>query len=263
MRDDRAKPGRTSLPGGLTPKGDPAAGKINARFTRRGDGRGRLRGAQWERHEQILRVVSAPRLGGFAGRLAARVDVLHPPSLAGFGPAIRLAVETGVASWYGPGFDGRPTSSREVYDMQAMTAAHPWLPFDTRLRVTNLDNGLAAEVRINDRGPFVGGRVIDLSFAAANRLGMIGPGTARVRLEVSGAPPRRVDLRRTGGRLRGRSQGAGPSGEPGRRLSRQSPSKARPRAAGALQGSDPGREPVRGRAGGGPAFPPRHPRPCP
>ncbi len=99
-------------------------------------------------------------------------------------PANRSAVETGVASWYGPGFDGRPTSSREVYDMQAMTAAHPWLPFDTRVRVTNLDNGLAAEVRINDRGPFVGGRVIDLSFAAASRLGMIGPGTARVRLDV-------------------------------------------------------------------------------
>ncbi len=100
------------------------------------------------------------------------------------GPSGRPGPETGIASWYGPGFDGRPTSSREAYDRHAMTAAHPSLPFDTRVRVTNLDNDLATVVRINDRGPFVGGRIIDLSFAAANRIGMVGPGTARVRLEV-------------------------------------------------------------------------------
>jgi rare lipoprotein A len=93
-------------------------------------------------------------------------------------------VETGLASWYGPPFHGRPTSSREIFNMNDMTAAHPTLPFGTYVNVTNLDNGRTAVVRINDRGPFVGGRVIDLSYAAARVLGMIGPGTARVRIEV-------------------------------------------------------------------------------
>ena len=102
-------------------------------------------------------------------------------------------VELGLASWYGPDFHGRPTSSREIYDMNDMTAAHPSLPFGTRVMVTNLDNERTAVVRINDRGPFVKGRIIDLSYAAARVLAMIGPGTARVRLEVlmaeQGAPP--------------------------------------------------------------------------
>ena len=93
-------------------------------------------------------------------------------------------IELGLASWYGPDFHGRPTSSREIYDMNDMTAAHPSLPFGTRVMVTNMDNERTAVVRINDRGPFVKGRIIDLSYAAAQVLGMIGPGTARVRLEV-------------------------------------------------------------------------------
>lgn len=100
--------------------------------------------------------------------------------------------ETGLASWYGPDFHGKPTSNREVYDMYDMTAAHRTLPFGTRVVVTNLENGRAATVRINDRGPFVGGRIIDLSYAAARVLGMIGPGTARVRLDIvrgSSPPP--------------------------------------------------------------------------
>jgi len=101
-------------------------------------------------------------------------------------------IELGLASWYGPDFHGRPTSSREIYDMNDMTAAHPSLPFGTRVMVTNLDNERTTVVRINDRGPFVKGRIIDLSYAAARVLGMIGPGTARVRLEVlmadQGAP---------------------------------------------------------------------------
>lgn len=92
--------------------------------------------------------------------------------------------ETGVASWYGPGFHGRRTASGERFDMEAMTAAHRTLPFGTRVRVQNLDNGRAAEVRINDRGPFARGRVIDVSRAAARDLGMLGAGTARVRLRV-------------------------------------------------------------------------------
>jgi len=93
-------------------------------------------------------------------------------------------IETGLASWYGPKFHGRPTSNREIFNMNDMTAAHPILPFGTFVTVTNLDNGRSAVVRINDRGPFVGGRIIDLSYGAARVLGMIGPGTARVRLEV-------------------------------------------------------------------------------
>jgi rare lipoprotein A len=96
------------------------------------------------------------------------------------------ATQTGVASWYGPGFHGNPTSSGEIYDQNDLTAAHQTLPLGTRVLVTNLENGRVIEVRINDRGPFVDGRIIDLSRAAAGSLGMIGPGTARVRLDVLG-----------------------------------------------------------------------------
>lgn len=94
------------------------------------------------------------------------------------------AYQTGTASWYGPDFHGKATSNREIYDMYEMTAAHPSLPFGTRVMVTNLDNGRAAEVRINDRGPFVKNRIIDLSYAAARILEMVGPGTAPVRLDI-------------------------------------------------------------------------------
>ncbi|MGH9734639.1 MAG: septal ring lytic transglycosylase RlpA family protein [Candidatus Acidiferrales bacterium] len=93
-------------------------------------------------------------------------------------------VENGVASWYGPGFDGHRTSNGEVYDMHQFTAAHRTLPFNSVIRVTNLTNGKQTEVRINDRGPFVGNRIIDLSYAAAQAIGMVGSGTASVRLEV-------------------------------------------------------------------------------
>lgn len=90
----------------------------------------------------------------------------------------------GVASWYGPGFEGNLTANGEVFDTSKLTAAHQTLPFDTLVRVTNLENGRVVVVRINDRGPFVGGRVIDLSRAAAERLDMVGSGTAQVRLEL-------------------------------------------------------------------------------
>ena len=90
----------------------------------------------------------------------------------------------GIASWYGDPFHGRRTSNGEVYDMHRMTAAHRTLPFDTVVRVNNLDNGKRVQVRINDRGPFVKGRIIDLSYAAAQKVDMVGPGTAKVRLDV-------------------------------------------------------------------------------
>lgn len=92
------------------------------------------------------------------------------------------AIETGVASWYGPNFHGKLTANGETYDMDGMTAAHRTLPFDTEVVVENLDNGTTTRVRINDRGPFAKDRIIDLSRAAAREIGMIGPGTARVRL---------------------------------------------------------------------------------
>jgi rare lipoprotein A len=94
-----------------------------------------------------------------------------------------LALE-GIASYYADEYNGRPTSSGETYDMHAMTAAHRSLPFGTMVRVTNVENGKSVDVRINDRGPFKAGRIIDLSLEAAKRLDMIGPGTAPVRLEI-------------------------------------------------------------------------------
>jgi rare lipoprotein A len=97
-------------------------------------------------------------------------------------------VEEGVASWYGIPFDGHHTSNGEIYDMHQFTAAHRTLPFNSVVRVTNLTNGKQTEVRINDRGPFVGNRIIDLSFSAAQAIGMVGPGTAEVRLEMVGGP---------------------------------------------------------------------------
>ncbi len=92
--------------------------------------------------------------------------------------------ERGVASWYGPDFHSRPTSSGEPYDMYAMTAAHKTLPIPAYARVTNLGNGRSVVVRVNDRGPFVGNRIIDLSYTAAHKLGMTQAGTAFVEVEV-------------------------------------------------------------------------------
>ena len=94
--------------------------------------------------------------------------------------------EVGNASWYGKGFHGRPTASGEIYDMYKFTAAHKTLPIGTYCLVENLENGRRTIVRINDRGPFVKNRIIDLSFAAARAIGMIGPGVARVRVTALG-----------------------------------------------------------------------------
>jgi rare lipoprotein A len=96
--------------------------------------------------------------------------------------------QKGIASWYGPKFHGKLTSNKERYDMYQLTAAHKTLPFDTRVRVTNLENGLAVLVRINDRGPFVGDRIIDLSLAAAKKLDMLESGTSSVELKAEYYP---------------------------------------------------------------------------
>jgi rare lipoprotein A len=97
-------------------------------------------------------------------------------------------LETGIASWYGHPYHGRIAANGERYDMEQMTAAHRTLPFETWVRVVNTLNDKAVQVRITDRGPFVGGRIIDLSHAAARAIDMIGPGTARVRVEILKMP---------------------------------------------------------------------------
>lgn len=94
--------------------------------------------------------------------------------------------EEGLASWYGKDFHGKKTSNGEIYDMYAMTAAHKTLPLGVSVRVQNKSNGRSTVVRVNDRGPFVKGRIIDLSYTAANELGVVGPGTAPVRIEALG-----------------------------------------------------------------------------
>ncbi len=99
-----------------------------------------------------------------------------------------LAVETGRASWYGAPFHNRRGSNGEVYNMNAMTAAHRTLPLGTIVRVTNVKTGSSAVVRITDRGPFIEGRILDLSLAAAKKLDVWGPGIATVRLEVLKTP---------------------------------------------------------------------------
>jgi rare lipoprotein A len=94
--------------------------------------------------------------------------------------------EEGLASWYGgnDGFEGKPTASGEIYDSSLLTAAHRELPLGTVVEVLSVQNGQSVRVRINDRGPFIPGRIIDLSRAAAGKLGLIGPGTGRVRLTI-------------------------------------------------------------------------------
>jgi rare lipoprotein A len=99
--------------------------------------------------------------------------------------------ENGIASWYGIPYHGRHSANGEIYDMEQLTAAHRTFPFDTWVRVHDLDNGKKTDVRITDRGPFVRGRIIDLSKAAAREIDMLGPGLAKVRIEVI-RPPQRV-----------------------------------------------------------------------
>jgi len=96
--------------------------------------------------------------------------------------------QVGIASWYGPGYHGKRTASGEIFDMYAMTAAHKTLPFNTIVKVVDLETGRWVIVRINDRGPFVPGRIIDLSYAAAKELGILEKGTARVGLKVLKRP---------------------------------------------------------------------------
>jgi rare lipoprotein A len=101
------------------------------------------------------------------------------------GPVVD-AIQEGLISWYGGAFHARPTASGEPFDKHALTMAHPTLPFGTKVRVTNLRNGRSVVLRVNDRGPFVGARVADVSHAAAEMLGMMRRGIVRARIEVLG-----------------------------------------------------------------------------
>ncbi|MCU0607054.1 MAG: septal ring lytic transglycosylase RlpA family protein [Candidatus Edwardsbacteria bacterium] len=115
---------------------------------------------------------------------APPAGVEQPGTAGGAKPATAI---TGLASYYGKEFHGRRTASGEPFDMDALTAAHRTLPFGTVVRVTNVKNGKSVKVRINDRGPFIAGRIIDLSYAAAKSIGMLAVG--QVRIDIISQPP--------------------------------------------------------------------------
>ena len=130
-----------------------------------------------------------------AGGHPARTPVPSVESASGW-------TESGAASWYGQPHHGNPTASGEIFDQEAATGAHRTRPFGTRIRVENLDNGRSATLTINDRGPFVKDRILDVSRRIARELGMLGPGTARVRITVlelpkGGESPDRTARRRS------------------------------------------------------------------
>jgi rare lipoprotein A len=174
------------------------------------------RGARFRvRNERAMKCFDARALESSVSGLAERARDRYPPpqmlrrtSLAlvalllltiACGKKVRTAnnpprlgsTETGVASWYGPPYHGRRAANGEIYDMEQLTAAHRTLPFNTWVEVRNLTNDKTVEVRVTDRGPFIDGRIIDLSRAAARAIDMIGPGISRVRLTII-APPRQL-----------------------------------------------------------------------
>lgn len=144
--------------------------------------------------DPVLGVSSSPRVAGsgYQPRGGGVYKVGRPYTIGGtwYTPREQPGYDaTGIASWYGSDFHGRKTSNGEIYDMNAMTAAHPTLPMPSYAYVTNLDNGRTILLRINDRGPYVNNRVIDLSRAAASALGSEGRGLGRVRVRYAGKAP--------------------------------------------------------------------------
>jgi len=135
-----------------------------------------------------------PRAGRLALALSLAIFVLSGCAkkhrvTAASAPAPQIhSEETGLASWYGHPYHGRAASNGEIYDMEKLTAAHRTLPFGTWVHVTNLANNKSVDVRIIDRGPFIDGRIIDLSHAAAQAIDLIGPGVAEVRVDILSAP---------------------------------------------------------------------------
>lgn len=139
----------------------------------------------------ISRLIPSPLAIGTAVALALALITTGCATTGGADKDKRGYTERGLASWYGPGFHGQRAANGEIYDMNQLTAAHRTLPFDTVVQVRNRDNGRRVEVRITDRGPFIKGRIIDLSHAAAKQLDMLGPGVAPVEIRVvSGGPTR-------------------------------------------------------------------------
>lgn len=132
-------------------------------------------------------------LAGCARKHRHSAHIPSTPRSNSNAPAVALGyTEVGVASWYGIPYHGRPAADGEIYDMETLVAAHRTLPFNTWLRVTYLQNNKSVNVRVIDRGPFVDGRILDLSKAAAREIGLLGPGVGKVRMEVISAPPDRV-----------------------------------------------------------------------
>jgi peptidoglycan lytic transglycosylase len=138
-------------------------------------------------HRAVVVVPPAPAPTPPTSRTQRKPSTAKPRPAPPAPPATIIQGQEGIASWYGRPFDGRRTSSGEIYNMHAMTAAHRTLPFGTLVRVHDLENGGSVVVRINDRGPFVEGRIIDLSYAAAMAMHM--PGTALVRLQILNPGP--------------------------------------------------------------------------
>jgi len=151
------------------------------------------------RRRLFCATLAAGALAGCAKK-KARVTIPPPPHAGGGRPGVPAAagppltppvvgqVETGAASWYGHPYHGRQAADGEIYDMETMVAAHRTLPFQTWVRVRNLKNDKTVDVRIIDRGPFVDGRIIDLSHAAAQQIELIGPGVAQVEVTIVSAP---------------------------------------------------------------------------
>lgn len=152
--------------------------------------------------ETRLVMHTAKRLNGGEKAEAGHYKVGTPYQVAGiwYYPAENYSYdETGIASWYGAEFHGRATANGEPYDMNALTAAHKTLPMPSFVRVTNLENGRSLVVRVNDRGPFVQGRIIDLSRRSAQLLGMQDKGTAKVRVQIMADQSRAIAARMQGG----------------------------------------------------------------
>jgi rare lipoprotein A len=123
--------------------------------------------------------------------LAMAAGLAAPITVAAHRVGKPIKTWTTTASWYGPGFDGLPTASGQPFDMNAATAAHPWLPLGSLVRIVNLSTGQSQLARINDRGPYWGDRELDVSYMVASRLSMLEPGTANVRIELLEQPRRR------------------------------------------------------------------------
>jgi rare lipoprotein A len=133
--------------------------------------------SDWTHAIVITLLAASLALAGCARKTSAHVPAPVKPARIG-------ATETGIASWYGVPYNGRRSANGEIYDMEKLTAAHRTLPFDTWIEVTNLVNKKRVDVRVTDRGPFVNGRIIDLSLAAAREIDMVGAGIVKVRIKV-------------------------------------------------------------------------------